>query len=182
MATIDEEQIQRLFREMVLNRGFEFPIHWTMIGFGGGSASGRIEISVIQGGPAAEATCKIIILSGKPGNLRFPINLVFVDKTGKAAFASFTRPDSPADLSSGAPIKLERQGQDETEKFLLKMQELIGDSLTVKKRLEEGSMTLEEALGRTKALKEAVAGEVKKLGLPEGGPPNRPADGKKIFN
>ena len=86
------EQFQRIAEEIFLRHNFELPITWVMVGVNGAIFAGRFELSVLK-------KFKVIVLTGEAKKLRFPINMLVVDKTGKAGYVFFKRSDGPIDLS-----------------------------------------------------------------------------------
>ncbi len=93
------EQLVGVFKEIVLEHKFEFPIHWVMVGAGGVFLTGKLTFSILR------LKLDFSILSGRAKDLRFPINMMLVDKTGKAAHVLFKR--------AGEAHELNRLGVDE---------------------------------------------------------------------
>lgn len=89
-----QAQFQMLAEEIFLKHHFELPVSFAMIGVNGAFLTGRFELSFFQ------TKFRAILLSGKAKDLRFPINMLLVDKTGKAAHTSFERSDKPVDLTN----------------------------------------------------------------------------------
>jgi hypothetical protein len=87
-----EQQFQRITEEILVNHRFEFPITWTMIGINGYVFAGKWEVTILK-------KFNNVILHGQPKRLRFPINMMLVDRTGKAAHVLFKKSDAPIDLT-----------------------------------------------------------------------------------
>lgn len=62
------------------------------MGMNGALFAGRSELSM-------QKEIRTIILTGKAKKLKFPINMMLVDRTGKAAHVLFKKPDGPIDLT-----------------------------------------------------------------------------------
>ena len=88
------EQIQKIVEEIFLQHHFEFPISWVMVGVNGAFFTGRWEFSIPQN------KLKSFTLSGKAKKLKRPINMMLVDRTGKAFHVLFKKSDEPMDLTN----------------------------------------------------------------------------------
>ncbi len=174
MVKIDEKELQRIVEEILLKHHFEFPVYWVMVGVNGALFAGKFEISISGNGSSCGATFRTVTVSGKVKNLHFPINMMLVDKTGKSALTSFRLPDRPKEATKATP-------RDETDRFLSKLQETIGGVLDLKKKVDDGSISPEEAIKKVEALNQAVEEERKKIGLP-GEDPEKHIPKKGIFN
>ncbi len=86
------EQFKMIGDEIFLKHHFEFPVTWVMVGVNGALFAGRSELSI-------QKEVRTIILTGKAKKLRFPVNMMLVDRTGKAAHVLFKKPDAPIDLT-----------------------------------------------------------------------------------
>jgi len=88
------EQFQKIAEEIILKHRFEFPISWVMIGVNGAFLTGRWELSIPQ------KQFRSLTLSGKAKKLRRPINMMLVDRIGKAFHVLFKKGDEPIDLTN----------------------------------------------------------------------------------
>ena len=73
----------------LLERGFEFPIHFAVISVNGGISAGSFEQRENGG-----FECKFLAEHSVEAGLQLPINIMFVDsKSGDAARVLFANPD-----------------------------------------------------------------------------------------
>ncbi|MFB3886041.1 MAG: hypothetical protein ACE144_12495 [Thermodesulfobacteriota bacterium] len=82
----NEKSLEVIFKRLLLEHSFQFPLTWAWIGANGGVLAGRFEWSVGKG-------LETIILSGKPKTLRYPVNAMIVDRRGVAAHILFKGPE-----------------------------------------------------------------------------------------
>ncbi len=78
-----EEGIKKALETMLLfKHEFELPFTFVLIGVNGTFLTGRIEASIVDG-------LQFTVLEGEAKKLRLPINLMIVDRKGKAGHVAF---------------------------------------------------------------------------------------------
>ncbi len=77
-----EESLHDIFKRVLIEYNFQYPMTWTWIGINGRAVTGRFERKKDGG-------LKTIMLNGKPKTLRFPVNAMLVDATGQAVHILF---------------------------------------------------------------------------------------------
>jgi hypothetical protein len=77
-----EDSIKKVLETMLFKHEFELPFSFVLIGVNGAFLTGRIGASIIDGPQ--------ITIEGEASKLRFPINLMIVDKKGKAGHVAFS--------------------------------------------------------------------------------------------
>ncbi len=86
MYSID--QFERLLAETLLKHNFQVPMTWVMIGVNGHIFAGRFNPPTTEKEPVG-----FVIIVGEAKRLRFPINLLLVDRDGMATHFFFENPD-----------------------------------------------------------------------------------------
>jgi hypothetical protein len=84
---------QEIGAELFSKWHFTPPITWTLVGGNGEIFAGRWEFSISGG-------LRSVTLTGDIEKLEFPVNIMLIDRTGKAAHLLFRIPDGPVSLMS----------------------------------------------------------------------------------
>jgi hypothetical protein len=87
-------QFQKVVEEIFFKYSFELPFTWIMMGVNGAIFAGSWYLSIVDN------EFKTLIVSGRPEDLRFPINMMVMDKNWRIAHILFEKPDGPIDLTN----------------------------------------------------------------------------------
>lgn len=77
-----EKEIRRIEDMMFIDRGFQFPLSFCLIGSNGLFLTGKLNMR-------KDGKTELGELRGRPHRLSFPINALFVDTCGKGAHIMF---------------------------------------------------------------------------------------------
>jgi hypothetical protein len=91
-------EIENIVGMIFLEHKFEFPITVVMIGIRGYLVA-KWELATASGKNKVTAKFENIVVAGKAKDLRFPINTMLVDSTGKAAHFCIKRPNEIGSLT-----------------------------------------------------------------------------------
>ncbi len=98
-------ELEKIVGAIFLDRKFEFPVTLVMIGVKGYMVA-RFELATASEKSKVTTKFESTVLAGRAKDLRFPINVMFVDSLGRAAHIYIKRPDELGSLTF-LPIEIE---------------------------------------------------------------------------